>query len=404
LTLCKYVLFLLPFFAFAIAAQSFPNVYYSGYWTVDPGIRLYNICCPGSVQLPNNDIRLYTPGYYGIVSYISSDGLNFAMDSGIRINNSTNYPVSEPAVIPLRNGSYRIYYIVSNSLDKNEVTQQIYTAVSKDGFKFYGMRQITDPTNQSFNNATGFVSTPSVREFANGMVGIYYVYTASAQPSTQCKSLFRFAISSDGINFTDKGCVSFASGKSYNFIDPAWVPLPNGSIMLISATQSPLYNPADLALGLYVSYSTDRTWLNFTTPKLIIAPPAGNTTYTIDLLQDPDVIYLANGTYRMYYDVYPTLRNSNYASPSGPIYIESASWLPTPNVFQNTTSMTTATSTFSTVSSTISTTILTTSIAITTVNQTPQTNSNTNLVLIVVAIITVVALALTFYYLSKRVG
>ncbi len=398
--LYKYLLFLIPLFLLVSVAQTLPNVYYTGYWTVDPGIRLYDICCAGSVQLPNNVIRLYTPGPTGMVSYISSGGLNFSMDSGIRIKGNATISPEDPTVILMQNGTYRIYYTIANTSNKNTTTQRIYTAASKDGFKFSNITPISDPNNLSFNNATGFASVPAARLFANGTIGLYYLYTSATQPISLCKSLYMFATSSDGTHFANRGCIGFSSGKSYNFIDPAWSILPNGSIMFISTTQSPLFNPEDLALGLYVSYSTDKTLLNFTTPRLIIAPPAANVINAVDLLQDPDLIYLVNGTYRIYYNVYTTTSGSNYAKPANPVYIDSASWIPTPNVFHNSTTTVTTASTFST---TIITTMLESTVPSTTISQQPQQNG-VDFVLIIAAAITIIVLAVLFYFLSKMTG
>lgn len=400
----RYLLFLFPLLILVVAAQSTPSIYYTGYWTADPGIRLYKICCIGSIELPGNYIRVYAPESGDILSYISPTGLNFSMDSGIRIKGGVNFTPEDPKVI-FTHGLYRIYFTVPNTSSNGNPVQRVYTATSTEsfGFMFSNITPISDPYNSSFNNATAFVSNPSVSEFPNGTIGIYYTYTSKTEPIPPCRSLFMFATSSDGINFTNKGCVSFTPGRSsYNFIDPTWSVLPNGGVMLISATQSPLYTPPDIALGLYVSYSTDRSWLNFTTPKLIISPPGPNKTTEIDLLQDPQVNYLTNGSYRMYYNVYPTLENSNYKTNSSPIYIDSAIWVPTPNVSYNSTSI--ADTTTSTVLSTSTTTIPKNNSTSSTTTIQNQEATKADLSILAIAIVVIAALAILFYLLGRRMS
>ncbi len=398
--LYKYVIIMLSLFALAVSAQAVSNFYYTGYWTVDSGIRLYNICCVGVVQLPDNSIRVYAQSQGNIFAYLSNDGLNFSQEYQQVIRGGAANSSNKPAVVIMANGTYRIYYTVSNGTN----SRRIYTATSETGFLFSNATPISDYGDPSFNNATGFASVPSAGVFPNDTIGLYYVYTSSHNPVQPCGSLYMFATSEDGVHFSNKGCVKFSYGKSYNFVDPSWAVLPNSSIILVSATQSPIFNPPGTASGLYVSYSTDNTLLNFTEPKLIITPPAASLSNSIDLLQDPDIVHLADGTYKLYYNIYPAARGSNYATPSDYVYIASASWIPIPHA---------ASSTYSTSSTTVSTTASSTSATTVHMNTTASTtiqvhmksgtHSDTYAIIIgAAAAIIIIAIAVYLYYLSRR--
>src|SRR5271170_836747 len=156
----KYLLILLPLLALTAVAQS-TGTYYTGFWVQDPGIRLYNICCAGSVQLPGNSIRIYAPGSDGIQSYISQSGLsNISLDSNYRIRATTNFTPANPKVILTKSGTYRMYFTISGVLKNGDPTERIYTATSPDSLRFFNTTLIAEQANSTFNNATGYVSNP----------------------------------------------------------------------------------------------------------------------------------------------------------------------------------------------------------------------------------------------------
>ena len=403
----NYLLLMLSILAMIITVHAAGNIYYGGIWTTDPNIRLYDLCCAGTVQLPGNDIRLYAQLsgnqlYYGnISSYLSGDGLNFSYEPYTIIKgNSTFYP-QDPTVILTQNGIYRIYYIWPTDIDKTPNDQVIYTAVSDNGHMFTNLTKISELGNSSFNNVTGYVSKPAAGIFPNGTIGLYYMYTSSSEPASPCGSLFRLATSLDGVHFTNDGCVNFTQGKSYNFIDPTWGMLPNGSVIMVSASPSPIFDTGGYTLGLYVSYSVDNTYLNFTNPKLIIEPPKASTLNSIDLLQNPDLLRLSNGTYRLYYDIFPAAKGSNYYTPSNTIYIVSSSWIPLQKIGSNSTSTRSTSST--TVSTSRSTSSQNSTAVTTTVEQQKPWYENPEVEYsAILAVGIVVALIAIFYYLSRR--
>lgn len=407
----KYLLLLIPISLLIVSVHGASSVYYTGYWTADQGIRLYNICCSGAAQIPSNYvlgnyIRVYTPLRGNIASYISKNGLSFYYESNSVIGNNSANITGRPSIIPLENGGYRIYYSVQDGR-----YSRIYTAVSDSGVLFTGVTPVLDPNDSSFNNVNGFASDPAAQVFPNGTIGLYYVYTSSTSPTKPCDSLFGFATSNDGIDFTDHGCVNFALNRSYTLTEPTWTVLQNGSVMLISATPAPFYITLGMTSGLYVSYSEDNTFQNFTAPKLILVPPPASTSNSIDLLKNPDLLYLANGTYRVYYDVYPAAKGSFYNTPSNAIYIVSASWIPTPNIAPNSTSTVKATtlSTMSTVSVVTTSLSPNSTVEPTTVSQGSgngqQGGSLSNLDYIIAGIVVglvVIALAVALHYKRKR--
>ena len=87
-------------------------------WTKDSGIRILspNVTTGDTVILSDGTYRMYySEGLGGstIRSAVSSDGLTWIKESGIRINKDGVYDssgASHPDIVELPDGTYRMYY------------------------------------------------------------------------------------------------------------------------------------------------------------------------------------------------------------------------------------------------------------------------------------------------------
>ena len=136
-------------------------------FTREDGVRMTeNPIMPGALLLPDNRVRMFLAGR-GIWSAISDDGLNFTDESGARIPNSPVAFVDNPQPIRLRDGSYLMLY---QSLDAKIIGQsdawkhtEIHLATSADGY---------DWTTNPMVIAQG--GTSCVVEPPDGTLLIYY--------------------------------------------------------------------------------------------------------------------------------------------------------------------------------------------------------------------------------------
>lgn len=283
---------------------------------------------PSGVLLPDGRFRIYfcqqsSPASlnssYIIRSAISSDGLNFAQEPGIRVNatgipGDPKFSVCDPSVVRLKDNSYRIFYVGMNSSNLMPVPGakgmwRIYTALSADGLTFTNDRPAIDPTNSMWMSKTQdkFATQPSAGVLPDGRIAIYYQGTG--HPSwcqTSFCILYEEAETNDGVTFVWTGFLAYiptypvyGNPQSLPLSERSWVDLPNGKIMLVlySAQAGGTYPP-----GFYVSYSTGG--LNFEPPvEVLPAPFPINQTGCpcAPPLSDPDLVPLADGSFRLYY-------------------------------------------------------------------------------------------------------
>jgi len=106
-------------------------------------------------------------GQSGIFSMISSDGLNFTPESGMRIPATANMAVGDSQPIHLLDGSYLMLYQINDVRlnDKPEPWKftEIHLATSTDAFNW-----TTNPA------IIGYGGTSCVIEMPDGTLYIYY--------------------------------------------------------------------------------------------------------------------------------------------------------------------------------------------------------------------------------------
>lgn len=249
-------------------------------WTKDSGSRIASGNVPFAYKLSDGRVRLYYCGQGGIVSAISSDGLNFATESGLRISPGTGNEmiVCDPTLVTLSDGRVRMYYKGANSGTggPGQAIHKIYSAISSDGLAFAkeGLRLDSETSGDR-----GWASVPDAILLLDGRVRLFYV---SGDPALT--GGIASAVSSDGLTFTRESGMRTSGG-----VDPAAFRLSDGRYLLsVASINSTL--PPYLANGLYLFVSQDG--LTFGDRKTILLE---NTVY------DPTIVQVDAKTLRIYY-------------------------------------------------------------------------------------------------------
>src|SRR3989344_5130334 len=88
-------------------------------WEKDSSSRVTDGSVPFVHKLKDGKIRLYYCSSGGILSAISSDGLSFTKEEGIRISPGTGFElqVCDPTIVNLPDGKMRMYYKGASSLN-----------------------------------------------------------------------------------------------------------------------------------------------------------------------------------------------------------------------------------------------------------------------------------------------
>jgi hypothetical protein len=127
---------------------------------------------PGALLLPDNRVRLFVnganDGQEGIFSLISDDGLNFTVESGVRIPAPAGFIVNDAQPIHLLDGGYLMLYQMFDAKLMDQPAPwtfvELRLATSADTFNW-----TTNPT------IIGYGGTSCIVETADGTLFIYYV-------------------------------------------------------------------------------------------------------------------------------------------------------------------------------------------------------------------------------------
>lgn len=244
-------------------------------WVVE-GVRLTNATTgfsggfgdTSTIRLNDGRWRMFLVGNGAYHSAVSSDGLTFTMEPGTRLPLGNG----QARVLRLDDGRVRIYYRSGGG---------ILSAISTDE----GLAFTAEAGERISASATGLaaVSSPS---FARGRDGRWHMYFSDlAATGTNLNPLRIFsASSSDLLTWTLDPGVRIGAGAVLggSAEHPSAFTNADGSITLIYFPKTPT--------GLMTSTSPDG--LTFTT-ETSIGIPLGN---------DPDVVRLPDGMYRMYYN------------------------------------------------------------------------------------------------------
>ncbi len=256
-------------------------------WKKEEGIRITDGSVPYAYKLADGRIRLYYCGAGGILSAISSDGLNFEKEPGIRITpvaltGNPEWMVCDPTIVNLpADGKIRMYYKGANgSGGPGQAIHNIFSAISSDGLNFQkeGLRIDSTKTGDR-----GWASVPEVVLLPDGRIRIYYV-----SGDFEALGGTMSAISSDGLNFKKE-----AGARVKIMVDPAVTILPDGRYLLLAVSLPPppggppVFGPPP---GIYSFFSNDG--LTFSNPQPVLLEEG---------VYDPTIISLGSDTYRVFY-------------------------------------------------------------------------------------------------------
>ena len=208
------------------------------------------------------------------MSAISSDGLNFQAESGIRlspISGGFETIICDPTVLELSDGRFRLYYKGANTGGVPAI-HKIFSAISSDGLSFEREGLVIDSEKTGDN---GWASVPEAIKLSDGRVRLYYVSATFGQ-----RGGFVSAISQDGLSFTKE------ETKIYDYVDPSVTKLPDGRFLLVVADLSP---------------SGGKQLYNFISEDGIHVDNANPQTIITESVADPAIVKLDDKTYRIYY-------------------------------------------------------------------------------------------------------
>ena len=232
---------------------------------------------PEAILLTDGSVRLYVTVIGGPKLYRASDGLTFSEESG-------SFPSgSDPTLIILDNGTYRMYYVDIN----DEGVHEVWTATSPDGLDWI-RESGTGITNTSGSGAWG---VPDSVKLPDDRIRIYWVDMPPEDDDDEdVFEVIKSAISNNGTDFTEESGFRTEDG----YVDPHILKAEDGDwIGLFSTTP----DESRLPSKIYVGISSDGlTWTIESDP--IITESGGNAL-------DPASVQLEDGSYRVYYIATP---------------------------------------------------------------------------------------------------
>jgi hypothetical protein len=161
----------------------------------DSGDRTRTGGVPGAIVLHDSTVRLFVCGK-GITSLISSNGLDFTEESGLRIPVPIGASlIADPSPIYCKDGKYRMAYKVRPAgAGENPQLDKVYLAESTDGLSW---------TTSSTPLAIG--SVPTLVELPDGRLRIYYVNFQPDQPTGLFRHILKVQVMPDSISSGSSG-------------------------------------------------------------------------------------------------------------------------------------------------------------------------------------------------------
>ena len=252
----------------------------------DAGVRLDSVSISHAF-LENDTFFLYhnSGPIKGLA--ISTDGLNF---TNVNVNDYPRYSVPQ-----MPNGVYRKYGFQSatNTLKSDSSTNRI------DFFPETGIRYQLPASDSGFYGVSTFYNDP--------FGGVYLIYIGGQGPTHFCKSAYS-PPGDNGMNFNLQATNIFNDstfgGSSFSHVDPFALSLPDGSVRVFTMNQhGPPFPPAFREGYIYSFHSTDGVSFaqefdnNGDSLRLTYTD---FTEFTVYSLNDPKVVRLDDGRFRMY--------------------------------------------------------------------------------------------------------
>lgn len=252
-------------------------------WSLEAGKRvqepyLFDVCV---VRLDNGAYRMYGELYGDIVSYISSDGLNWQKEEGIRLPRA-----GFPFVTRLPDGRWRMYYC-----PMDESQRCILSAVSEDGLNFI---QEAGHRYDAACSCEERIQSPRVIIMDDGTYRMYFTGIQSEGTSEETVRILS-GVSQDGMSFTREQGARI-DPSSYPLMGTraahAWpVRLGDGRIKLYFAGAS--------TEGGGIMSAVSANGIDFTINPV---PEVSNWSWGKDV-QDPCIVFMDDGI-RLFYGLY----------------------------------------------------------------------------------------------------
>jgi Tfp pilus assembly protein PilE len=200
-------------------------------WVQDKGVRKANATFPEVIQLPDGRWRMYFQQAQTIKSAISTDGLNFTDESGVRVDalETENLAVENaaaPAVFMKDDGTYVLAYRAtvkgSGRYSQNSPNPEVHVllwATSPDGLTFTKKGIAIDSRNTTLD---GQIDGAAFVKMDDDTVNVYFTTYAGV-----------YAYTFDGTSFSKSGELAFAgdagrdSSGNYNGPPPGDPTLAN---------------------------------------------------------------------------------------------------------------------------------------------------------------------------------
>lgn len=281
-------------------------------WRKDPFVAIdldtpldsESILTPNVVALPTGGYRMYytgrgparnqpeTIGY--ILSARSDDGETWQKEPGIRIDVHPPHAAIRtlcPDVIPLPDGSYRMYYEARSAAQPTKVL----SARSSDGLEWElepGIR---------FGDDSFSYGSPRCLYIADEALGLQwqfrlYFHRFTLSTAAQPEHIIISAISHDGLHFEAEEGIRIAqetARENYGVYAPEVIRLGNGKYRM--------YYPAwskEISGGVFTATSSDGlSWIKEPDPCVDLGDQ-----FDSHMLSEPCMIELSDGRSRMFYE------------------------------------------------------------------------------------------------------
>lgn len=254
-------------------------------WVTEPGIRVEDGISPCTIWI-NDTYYMYFTAEEGIKLATSSDGLTWSDPVTVLPPGgpgSLDQRASNPAVLPLSGGGYRMIYEGSDLI---QPVRRLFSAVSQDGIEWTkeGLRLESEGTPDS-----GFASVPDLMALSDTTWIMYYTGDGNRKGSEPFNTI-RAAISPNQGEYWWRVDLR---GFSSNCMDPDIIALPGGKFRMFYTTP---YPPGSTG-NLRIVSATSSDGLKWTQEEGVRVLPWGEYVNVMD----PDVVQLPDGSYRMYY-------------------------------------------------------------------------------------------------------
>ncbi len=264
----------------------------SSRWTLDEGIRIQPSDVGVEAGLPVADISVvilpddtyrayYIAQNVGILSSTSTDGLNFTLESGVRLSDGHG----QPRVVKLSDGRYRLFF--TGMVDREA---GIGSAISSDGLNFTEESGIRIKASDFGEDS---LSGGSLVTLDDNTYRMYFSRLPMPdEPITPFQTYS--AVSSDMLNWTPETGVRVGEGSNIDKSaeHPFVIKKTDGTFRMFFYVNDPTAS--------WTATSTDGlTWEN--------AEETGITGVTsMAEGNDPDIVVLPDGRWRMYYGDFDT--------------------------------------------------------------------------------------------------